>query len=141
MLHIQNLKESSFSFWINIIKSYIHLLVINILCCWRWSYWYIDKYSIDIIIIWWCLLILSVRLENSSTKSAHNSLPRFTIERNIAKSCLCNHFRHAGAAATPWTCSRCRFAPPYLSFLINKKTETSHICVSPNFEKSLVPSF
>lgn len=42
-----------------------------------------------------------IRLEHSSTESAHNSLPRFPIERNVAKARLCNHVRHAGTAATP----------------------------------------
>lgn len=81
--------------------------------------------SIDI--KWYMLCFLSVRLENCSTKSAYNSFPRFTIERNITKSCLCNHISHTSTTATPWTGSRHRFAPPYLYFLINKKAKTSHV--------------
>jgi len=42
-----------------------------------------------------------IRLEHGSTESAHDSLPRFAVERNGAKSGLSNHVCHTGTAAAP----------------------------------------
>jgi len=70
----------------------------------------------------------SVRLESGSTKSANNSFPRFGVKRNVAKSGLCHHIRHAGSAAAPRTRPRRRLAPPHLPPLIHQKTETHHLC-------------
>ncbi|KAG4986256.1 hypothetical protein JHK84_034205 [Glycine max] len=69
----------------------------------------------------------SVRLEHGSTESAHNSLPRFPIERNKAKSSLSNHVCHAGAAAAPRARPCHRLAPLHFLCLIHKKTKAHHV--------------
>ena len=69
---------------------------------------------------------LSVRFENSSTKSAYNSSPRFPIKRNVAKSRLGLHIGDACSAAAAGTNPGGRLATPNFPLLIHQKTEHYH---------------
>ena len=68
----------------------------------------------------------SVRLENSSTKSAHNSFPISPIKRDVTKPGGGSHVRHAGAATAPRAQARNRLGPPYRPLLIHQEAEANH---------------
>lgn len=78
--------------------------------------------------LWWSC----VRLEHGSTESAHDSLPRFAIERNIAKSGLSNHVCNTGTSAAPRARPGHRLAPLHFLRLIHQKTKANHACFWSN---------
>ncbi|WVZ01714.1 hypothetical protein V8G54_022520 [Vigna mungo] len=63
---------------------------------------------------------------------AHDSLPRFAIERNIAKSGLSNHVCHTGTSAAPRARPGHRLAPLHFLCLIHQKTKANHACFLSN---------
>lgn len=68
----------------------------------------------------------TVRSKNGSTKSADNCLPRFPVERHVAKPCTSFHISYTCPSATPRAKPCRRFTFAHFLRLINQKTEAYH---------------
>ena len=74
-----------------------------------------------------------IRFKNRATESAHNSSPRFPVERNMTEPGGGLHIGDACSAAASRAKSGRRFAPPHLTSLIYQKAKAHH-CFSFDFE-------